>query len=299
MKRIINTLNGGFPLTQNSLDYIQQNVSEITNVLGKSLGLGSSAFIITGCALSITDEGGTNPVLSVTTGALWYNNEVYIVDAITNNLTSGWTLSNVLTNYYWDLIDNTHYPVLFKGGASKNIRSDRKATYTTSPVTWNLQNLPYVKDLLTTPIADTSVYGKVRLASSTETQQGSGGTKVVTSAGLATPQSWIDITSTFDSGGAGVDYIIGTNGKIQYRKDNLGVVHIRFKDLTYVGTGGHKGLFFVPNTHTPSYETLFVLCTEASFTQTFYMSASGVLRCAEIAPESISDRYVYISYPRD
>ncbi len=72
MKTINFTQTGGFPLTQDGLDYMQQAYSEGLLALSQMGSDGSSPVIISGMAIT-TPAAGT---VAVADGWIWYNNEM-------------------------------------------------------------------------------------------------------------------------------------------------------------------------------------------------------------------------------
>lgn len=146
MNRIITETLGGANIKTNDLETIQLNVKTLTSAIANGLSSASDPFILYGCDISVTDSGGTNPVLVITPGAIWYVDEIYEVDAVSTNLSAGTTLANVLGTYYWDLSSTTTSPRVYYNGNTNDIKEIRKAIFTETPTTWvNIQNLKTIE----------------------------------------------------------------------------------------------------------------------------------------------------------
>jgi len=139
MKRII-TNNGGQPIRLNDLDYLQDNVTDLTISLAKSFGAGP--FRLYGADISVTDSGGVSPLLNISFGAIYYNFNIYLVDAVVNQaLASGTTLNDILTTRYWDLSQVDSDSRVFLDSTSNNILRTEKAVFVATPTTWST-NVP-------------------------------------------------------------------------------------------------------------------------------------------------------------
>jgi len=180
MKKVLSTLQGGFPITLDELEYIQTNVKELTGALGKAMQLSTGAFPIKlyGIEATITGSGGATPTVDVTAGALWYLDEIYFFDEMLNiALDPGETLQDFDTEWFFDLLETTNTSVVFKDASSKDINQVRKTILTKTPATW--ANLDFgqtsnfsTRLIATVPNTTESIPGKIELATQTEVNDG-------------------------------------------------------------------------------------------------------------------------------
>jgi hypothetical protein len=116
----------GMPVKAGTLNHIQLAYQEALTALANNF-LGSRAdtantFILYGCVKS-----GSGP-FDISTGAVYYNGEVYLVDAVTGIALSGGQVivGNIVTTQYTSGAD----AVLFTDGISRNIHNIRKMVFT-------------------------------------------------------------------------------------------------------------------------------------------------------------------------
>ena len=137
MKRLKTSETGGYPFTLNRVDNIQLNVKNITSAIAKGLSFNEPAFRLFGAEISVTNSGGASPLLNITEGAIWYLDEIFLVDAVSGqSLPSGTTLQNVLDTYEWDLNTVDSEVKLFKDNTSKATVETKTAILTATPATW-------------------------------------------------------------------------------------------------------------------------------------------------------------------
>jgi len=147
--------SGGQPLRLNDLEYLQQNVKDMTASLANSFGNGP--FRLFGVNISVTDSGGIAPLLNISFGAIYYNYDIYAVDQVTNQaLASGTTLNDILTTRYFDLVVIDSDSRTFLDSFSHNVLRDNKAVLTTSATTWGT-NVPATIGLAFDKATDTDV----------------------------------------------------------------------------------------------------------------------------------------------
>lgn len=131
MKRINTSLvssTNGFGFTPESLNFVQDSYKEIVDALIKGLVnyTSGNVIILYGCVIT-----GTNPgTISNTTGAVYYNGEVYLVDAQTFTTTganiSAWTIDSQPTS--------PADPAVFFSNVPANIHFSRKFKLVNSPI---------------------------------------------------------------------------------------------------------------------------------------------------------------------
>jgi len=186
MKSVITTQTGGMPFYKNHiLGFMQESLQEISNAISKGLSLDGNPYIVNGCLITVSDSGGVNPLLNITAGAIWYLDEVYLVDTVTNLPLPAYTTQyDVQTTYSWDLSETITTAVVFKDTTSKNIHKIRKAVLTLTPTTWSgLINLTKLEDKLLR-YASESQAGYIQIATNSEVQTHSGTNKAVVSSQL-------------------------------------------------------------------------------------------------------------------
>ena len=123
MKKIDFSQPGGFPLTQDQLNYLQQSYTECAHALARMGGNVAGPFIISGMAI-------TNPSLgeySVTEGWLYYNGEIvrFLPDTVTG--ASGSFAPFVV-------ISPVSSSLLFNDGSTPPVIGDSTATIVSMPV---------------------------------------------------------------------------------------------------------------------------------------------------------------------
>jgi len=110
------------PFTGPSLSFLQEAYTDvITSIVGSFIGETPLAILILyGCVE--TDLGGSN--FSYTKGAIWQNNEIFLVDAIASiNIPIGQSQFKVVVTQ-----DGTADPLVFTDNIGRNVHNIRKAT---------------------------------------------------------------------------------------------------------------------------------------------------------------------------
>lgn len=123
MKKIDFSQPGGFPLTQDQLNYLQQSYTECAHALARMGGDISGPFIISGMSIS-------NPSLgeyTVTDGWLYYNGE--IVHFLANTITGA---AGSLAPFV--VISPVASSLLFNDGSTPPVIGDSTATIVAMPV---------------------------------------------------------------------------------------------------------------------------------------------------------------------
>lgn len=123
MKKIDFSQPGGFPLTQDQLNYLQQSYAECAHALARMGGDINGPFIISGMSIS-------NPSLgeyTVTDGWLYYNGE--IVHFLANTITGA---AGSLAPFV--VISPVASSLLFNDGSTPPVISDATATIVAMPV---------------------------------------------------------------------------------------------------------------------------------------------------------------------
>jgi len=193
MKGLITTNDGGLPLYSTSIQYIQDNVKELTSILAKSFSYSNVAYILNGCTFFVSGSGGATPKLITNPGAIWFNDEIYFVDLNTNEALPPYTTtSEVQNNYMWDIIVTESEPETYKDLTSKNTFYTRKMKLVkTGVIVSGLKNLPTLVSLLDAryiqanpPYATETTEGLIRLATNTDVINNTGTNEAVTTSGL-------------------------------------------------------------------------------------------------------------------
>jgi hypothetical protein len=118
------TTSIGFPVKHGTMDHLQSAYQEALAALAKST-IGSSydatkVYILYGCVATGTDPGAR----TFSAGAVFYNGEVYLVDAASfipgGSLVS---IGTITTTFYSSAISD---PVIFTDGISRNVHQIRK-----------------------------------------------------------------------------------------------------------------------------------------------------------------------------
>ena len=119
------TSTAQMPVKSGTLDHIQLAYQEALTALANSV-IGrmpdsANMYILYGCANS-----GTGLSYVISAGAIYYNGEVFLVDATTFTATSGQVaVGNISISQYGTNAD----PVTFTNGASYNVHNIRKITF--------------------------------------------------------------------------------------------------------------------------------------------------------------------------
>lgn len=115
-----------FPLKKGTLEFLQLAHREVSSAILIGL-IGNSynpntVYVVYGCVNS-----GTFPNYSITQGAVFYQGEIFLVDAISFTATgSDVAIFNILTTQYTDNAD----PVTFTDSTVKNVHDIRKVSIT-------------------------------------------------------------------------------------------------------------------------------------------------------------------------
>lgn len=124
MRKLITSFIGpnvAQPIKQGTLDHLQLAYQEAITALGRSQ-IGNDydptkVYILYGCANS-----DTPPNYNISAGAVFYNGEVYLVDAV-NFVAADTAVGTITTSYYADPIAD---PVTFTDGVSHNVHEIKK-----------------------------------------------------------------------------------------------------------------------------------------------------------------------------
>lgn len=111
------------PLKAGSVDHIQQAYTEVICALALNMiGPGyqdNIIYILFGCV-----NTGTYPAVNISNGAVFYNNEVFLVDAFIATLTgSDVVVANEVTTFFTDISAD---PTVFSDTSSHNVHQIRK-----------------------------------------------------------------------------------------------------------------------------------------------------------------------------
>lgn len=182
MKRINIGIDGGFPITLDDLAFMEDSQIENAVSIVKGLIGDYTAAILFGGEISVLNSGGGSPILNVTSGAMYYSNEIFQIDSYSLALASGTTLQNILDNYKWDLSVTTDTPVTYENSTVNNAYKYNKAVLVAFPSTWvDIEaGIPNVNDIITPDYATESSEGVVRLSTSTEVKDGATETVLTT-----------------------------------------------------------------------------------------------------------------------
>lgn len=117
------TNSNGLPVKSGTLEHIQLAYQEAVNAIARNL-IGrdidnSRAYILYGLI-----NTGTSSAMNVTTGALYYAGEVYLVDAFTLTVAQA-AVASIQTSFYQDNAD----PVTFTDGIQRNVHQIRKIVF--------------------------------------------------------------------------------------------------------------------------------------------------------------------------
>lgn len=128
MRKLITTDitdNGQLPIKRGTLDHLQlayqEALSAIANNLLGAKSDAATAYILFGC---VNTGSGLNYVISA--GAIFYQGEVFLVDATSFTASAGQVaVASLSTTYFTTYAD----PVDFTDGTQKNVHSVRKITF--------------------------------------------------------------------------------------------------------------------------------------------------------------------------
>ena len=165
MNEIISGITGGYPVSIDMLDYMQQNTRIQTVQMAKALSLGEDSLILWGAEFTIYDEGTATPTLDISEGAIFYLDEVYLIDAVVGQTLPSVMTSTGLTTMEWDLDETIFHPLTFKDGNSNDVLSSKKSILKNPGVgTWLLHDVsrydvPVDEDWITPTFIGEFVHG--------------------------------------------------------------------------------------------------------------------------------------------
>ena len=112
------------PVKGGTLDHLQFAYQEALNAIARNL-IGrdidnTRGYILFGCI-----NTGSAAVMNVTAGAIYYNGEVFLVDAFNLNVSQA-AVAGIATSYYQTNAD----PVTFTDGVQRNVHEVRKIVFT-------------------------------------------------------------------------------------------------------------------------------------------------------------------------
>jgi hypothetical protein len=124
MRKLITSFigpNKAMPIKQGTLDHLQLAYQEAISALGESQ-IGSDydptkVYILYGC-----ENNDTHPNYDISAGAVFYNGEVYLVDAA-NFVAANTAVGTITTSYYASAIAD---PVTFTDGVAHNVHEIKK-----------------------------------------------------------------------------------------------------------------------------------------------------------------------------
>lgn len=142
MKTIDFTKPGGFPLTQDQLNYLQSAYSEAINALAAMGGGGSSPVVVSGMVISNPSSGD----YSVTDGWFFYNGEMIRCEGSSVSGATGGS------DVYVSITESTT-PLIYFDGSTPNVINEKTASLAVLPT-------GTVADTTIFPLADLTVFGK-------------------------------------------------------------------------------------------------------------------------------------------
>lgn len=166
MKRI-NVFSGGQPRKLDDLILIQDNVKELTSAIAKSIATNETAIILNGCEITVPVGG----YYKVNPGAIWYQDEIYLVSDSGNiAIPGGETVDTITATYFWDLEVSNSRNESFKDGSSNQVEEYRKAKVIKTPTVWSgiNYNLKRFEDI----VLDLQLIPTKEVVTFTETQSG-------------------------------------------------------------------------------------------------------------------------------
>lgn len=120
MKRIDFTKPGGFPLTQDNLNYLQSAYTELFGAIAQLEG--ADPVVVSGCKVTRVLSAGTVYDYTVTNGWVYYNGEfIRVVAAAVIGLDES-------TDALYFLITPTAAPLTYNDGSTPNVVLDNSAT---------------------------------------------------------------------------------------------------------------------------------------------------------------------------
>jgi len=277
MNKITTNLLGGQPFRINEIDTLQTMLQSLTSIISKGLSDNGQPYIISGCEITVNNSGATNPTLDLTAGAIWYLDEIYIVDSITGqSLPSGTTQTDVETTYQWDLDETYTDTVTFKNGLSHDILIIRKTVLVETASSWiGFSNLKSLNELLTVSFATETEKGISELATTTETIDGTDDERVITPLKLHTHEAWTEVT-VFNN----ANIAQTASDRLSYRKLSNGMVEIRGKFSVTSDIATSVNIFTLPASYltssSVSFFTFHIGTSEEHFAGLVYNSSGDV-----------------------
>lgn len=118
------TSSVGLPVKSGTLQHLQLAYQEALTALANSI-IGRSADFANAYVLYGLVNSGTSGAMVVSAGAIYYNGEVFLVDAFSLTVTDT-AVANVVTTFFGTNAD----PVTFTDGISRNVHQIRKIVFT-------------------------------------------------------------------------------------------------------------------------------------------------------------------------
>lgn len=143
MKTIDFTKPGGFPLTQDQLNYLQSAYIEATNALAAMGGSGSAPVVVSGMVVSNPSTGD----YSLTNGWFFYNGEMIRCESSSVSGATGG--SDVYVS-----ITETSAPLIYFDGSTPNVINEKTASLAVLPT-------GSVADATRFPLIDLNPFGKM------------------------------------------------------------------------------------------------------------------------------------------
>jgi len=133
MKILKTTVAGGQPLRRQDLGLIQDNVKLITSAIANGLAFGNTAVVLYGADITLANLETATANYSVSAGAIWYQDEVYIVnEQLAVALASDIDQSEFNSSYYWNVLSTASRNLLFLNGVANNVAEDRTMLLSTN-----------------------------------------------------------------------------------------------------------------------------------------------------------------------
>lgn len=175
MNRLNLNIESGFPIIDDTFVFVEDNVKMLSESIIKGIIGTNDKCKLYGCEITVTNSGLSNPLLNVSSGAIFYNGEIYIVPSIQDRpLKTGTTLQDVLDNYNFDLIETVDTILQYNPKittASHPVFKYRKADIVLVPSEWTVLfpvSTLYLKEMFNVLATDTT-YGMVKLANASST----------------------------------------------------------------------------------------------------------------------------------
>lgn len=200
MDKLNNDIDGGFPLTNDDLTFIENNAMDVSADIIKGFIGNLTSAIVFGGDITVTNSGGASPILNITEGALFYIDEIYQIEAVTQSLPSGTTLQNILDNWEWDLDETTDTPVTYKNATVNDAYKYRKAKLKSTPITWSgvLATTESVLELITVPQATEDTAGVLEISTQAEVEAGTRNDSALTPSNAGTSKT-VTLTAGTDT----------------------------------------------------------------------------------------------------